>query len=76
MRYCPYCMEMCIAEQKAQDQLKCSHAWSSWEGNPGHWSRICLRCDALSLSYTESPPQPHPDYDISWCDLDRTTPEP
>lgn len=76
MRYCPFCMEIGIAEQKARDQRSCDHAWGAWEGGPGHWTRICVRCDCIHISYTEASPEPPPDFDISWCDLDRTVPEP
>lgn len=74
--YCPWCMEADAAEQRMDQQAQCDHAWGSWEGEAGYWRRFCVRCEAMHVSYCKTFPTEHPDLDISWCNLDRTTPEP
>jgi hypothetical protein len=68
-------------------QPRCEHLWTEWEFmeitddpanddvEPFLFIRQCELCSKFTTTYGSHPPNEPDDLDISWCDLDRTTPE-
>ena len=83
------CEDCYIAQEEASlfmrhlDKIRrCEHLWDEWESaeiensDERVFVRQCELCRTLNTVYAKELPPENIDYDISWCDLDRTAPEP
>jgi hypothetical protein len=83
------CEDCYIAQEEASlfmrhlDRIRrCEHLWDEWESaeiensDERVFVRQCELCRTLNTVYAKELPPENIDHDISWCDLDRTAPEP
>lgn len=85
---CPACYaysaEAFIFMQRLAKKSLCEHLWNEWaiveqqeeEEDLFIFVRKCELCGRIDHRVSELTIEEDPDTDISWCDLDRTTPEP
>lgn len=85
---CPSCYaysaEAFIFMQRLIKKSFCEHLWSEWdvvdhaEDDEGLFilARKCELCRRIDYRTSEMTIEEDPETDISWCDLDRTIPEP
>lgn len=91
-RLCPFCYTSYAQAQLMHRHIsqvrRCEHLWTEWEFTevsedhanddiePYIFVRQCELCNTFMSVHGSQPPPESEELDISWCDLDRTTPEP
>lgn len=86
---CPECYIDSVEANLMVDHIRrmreCEHFWSDWDAvatlvedpvDGKLFHRVCLLCKLQATAIGPVPPATPDSLDISWCDLDRTTPEP
>lgn len=83
---CPMCYaaqaEAFIFMQSMMKRQACEHSWGQWlvvdstDEELYLVVKTCKLCALVRSKFSELPVQDDPELDISWCDLDRTIPEP
>ena len=84
---CPHCYIQTVESTMILNHIEriraCEHLWSDWSfvsspecGDEFLFHRSCCLCNLNRTAIGPVPPPEPESLDISWCDLNRTVPEP
>ena len=86
---CPECFTKQVTDDIAIQNIhkirRCEHLWPKWgraatieaDGDEHSlYARTCAMCGLIRTAIGPVPPPDPEPFDVSWCDLDRTVPEP